>query len=349
MSGFDPRFRYRQVETNGIVLRAVEAGTGPAVIFLHGLPTCWYTFRRQLPLVAEAGYRGIAVDLRGFGRSSCPLEISAYDALHFAGDWLGLLDDIGAEQAVFVGHDMGGFHVWDFVQLHPDRVAAVMALAVPLIRLPEPITEINRKRFKDGRFMHVLFHNEYGPPEERFENFDTLSELKVRLLESYARLDAGPGRTGGLARREWSDGDSRGSLPDVAAVERPSWLSEEDLDYYATVYRRTNYTGAMNFYRNFDRNWEILRPYHETKVDVPAVYMAGEYDMVIYPRRTRAFVDQMDEWLPQLFHKEIIEGAGHFIQEERPDRVNEVLLSLLASVSYGSADRNVRPSLTPYP
>jgi pimeloyl-ACP methyl ester carboxylesterase len=223
-----------------------------------------------------------------------------------------------------------------------------MALAVPLIRLPEPITEINRKRFSDGRFMHVLFHNEYGPPEERFENFDTLAELKQRLLGSYVSLTKGPARTGNLARREWSAVDSRAD-GEVDELELPSWLSDEDLEYYATVYRRTNYTGAMNFYRNFDRNWEILQPYKDSKIDVPAVYMAGEYDMVIYPRRTREFVDVMDQWLPQLFHKEIIPDAGHFIQEERPDRVNEVLLSLLDSVSYDSADRNVRPSLTPFP
>lgn len=333
---FDPRFRYRQVETNGITLHAVECGKGPAVVFLHGIPTCWYTFRKQLPAVAEAGYRAIAVDLRGFGRSSCPMEVSAYDALDFVGDWCGLLDDIGAEQAVFVGHDEGAHYVWEMAQLHPERTAGICAIAIPLIRLPEPITEINRKRFTDGRFMHVLFNQEYGPAEDFFE-----ADVRGNLRRMFIGLDQGST----YPRREWEDAGVHRNNHDVDPdAPLPSWLSEEEFEYFVLQYKVSGYRGAINHYRNFDRTWEMLQPYRDSVVDLPVMYMAGERDQIIYPRRTRAFVDEMDRWVPQLRRREIVPGAGFFLHEEMPDYFNGALIEFLDGIDYAAAEKNWRPS-----
>ena len=181
-------YRHRLIETKDVVLKVIDAGDGPPVLLMHGFGTTSHTWRKVLPALVGAGYRAIALDLRGFGHSSCPPRISSYDALHYNADISAVLDDVGCERAVIVGHDHGAFHAWRFVQMHPERARGVAALGpVPLFRWEGPPTELDRQQFAPGRFMHVLYFQQVGPPENELSG-DIRQNLLKLLTASSAEL-----------------------------------------------------------------------------------------------------------------------------------------------------------------
>ncbi|WP_142280559.1 alpha/beta fold hydrolase [Mycobacterium saskatchewanense] len=310
----------RLVETNGVRLRVVEAGdrTAPAVVLAHGFPELAYSWRHQIPVLAEAGYHVLAPDQRGYGGSSRPEAIDAYDIHALTGDLVGLLDDIGAERAVWIGHDWGAAVVWNAPLLHPDRVAAVAALSVPALPRPRVApTRAWRKAFGKN-FFYILYFQEPGVAD--------------------AELDADPARTmrrmlGGLR----ASGDHAAALRMVAPgpdgfIDRlpeperlPDWLSQEELDHYIAEFSRTGFTGGLNWYRNFDRNWETTAELDGVKIAVPSLFVAGTADPVL--GFTRA--DRAAEVISGAYRQAMIDGAGHWLQQERPNEVNAILLEFL--------------------
>ncbi|GBE67373.1 epoxide hydrolase A [Mycobacterium sp. MFM001] len=311
----------RIIETNGVRLHTVEAGDrgAPVVLLAHGFPELAYSWRHQIPVLAAAGYHVLAPDQRGYGRSSRPDEISAYNIADLSADLIGLLDDVGAERAVFVGHDWGAPVAWSSAQLHPDRVAAVVGMSVPAVpRAQVPPTQAFRKLFGDN-FFYMLYFQEPGVADAEL-GADPAKTMRRMMSSLKGDREAGarmirPGPEGFVERLPEPDG-------------LPSWISAEELDHYIAEFSRTGFTGGLNWYRNLDRNWEILaNPATET-ISVPALFVAGADDPVLtFMRRERSA-----EVVTGPYREVIIEGAGHWLQQEQPDRVNEVLLDFLTGL-----------------
>lgn len=294
---------HRQIHA-GVELHAAEAGDGAPVILVHGFPELWYSWRHQLPALAGAGYRAVAIDLRGYGDSAAPSEIEAYDILAVCGDLIAVQDDLGAKQAVFVGHDWGARVVWELARLCPERVAAVVGMSVPFQpRSRVPPLELARVAFGDD--FYVLW-------------FQLLGVADRALARDVRRSLLTPEPWG----PRWAEND------DVAPL--PFWMTEQELAVYIETFQRTGFTGALNYYRNLDRNWQLTEPIAERRIDQPALFVTGSRD----PVHEWVPASLMDGWLRDLRGKVIIEGAAHWIQQERPQHVNALLLEFLEQIGY---------------
>jgi len=304
-------------------MHVVEQGEGSPVVLCHGFPELWYSWRHQLPALAAAGYHAVAPDQRGYGRTDRPDAVEAYDIVHLTDDLIGLLDALGEERAVFVGHDWGAALVWQLALMHPERVAGVVAMSVAYLpRTPIAPTQLLEAAFPD-RFMYILYFQEPGRADEELGR--DVRRTMSRLLWT-ASGDAPPGSGWRLTR------DAAGWLEGMSdPPSLPPWLTEEDLDHFVEEFSRTGFTGGLNWYRNLDRNWEATEPLEGAKVDVPALFVAGERDAVL--RMTPPEI--MDDWVPDLRGKVIVPGAGHWIQQERPEEVNVALLGFLKEIGYG--------------
>jgi pimeloyl-ACP methyl ester carboxylesterase len=288
------------------------------VVLAHGFPELAYSWRHQIPVLAEAGYHVLAPDQRGYGGSSRPDAIEAYNIHELTADIVGLLDDVGAERAGWVGHDWGAPVAWHAPLLHPDRVAAVAALSVPALPRPSGApTKTWRKRFGEN-FFYILYFQQPGVADAEL-NGDPARTMRRMLGSVRASGDAltasrmlAPGPEGFIDR-----------LPEPDRL--PDWLSQEELDHYISEFSRTGFTGGLNWYRNFDRNWETTADLDGAKIGVPCLFIGGTADPVL------AFTpaDRAAEVISGPYRHVMIDGAGHWLQQERPDEVNATLLEFL--------------------
>jgi pimeloyl-ACP methyl ester carboxylesterase len=315
-------WRERQVAPRGVRLNVVDAGEGPVVVLAHGFPELSYSWRHQVPALATAGYRVLAPDQRGYGKSDRPAAVEAYDILHLTGDLLGLLDDIGAERAVFVGHDWGAMVVWQLALLAPERVAGVVGMSVPFMpRSPAPPIPVMRQLFTDT-FFYILYFQEPGVADADLGR-DPATTMRRMLAGVRVPGDATFDPSAAMTR------DDRGfveRLPE--ALELPEWLSQAELDHYVAEFTRTGFTGGINWYRNLDRNWSLTEHLDGAKVTVPSLFVGGSADPVLMMSPPAV----MDGWVTDHRGTILIEGAGHWVQQEKPDEVNTALLAFLASV-----------------
>jgi pimeloyl-ACP methyl ester carboxylesterase len=275
-----------------------EAGDGKPVVLLHGFPELWYSWRKQIGALADAGYHVVAPDMRGYGDSDAPAEIEAYDLVALCGDVAALLDDIGAERAGIVGHDWGANVAWHFALFHPDRVACVAGISVPLVPR-SPVAPLPILREQLGEDFYVVWMQEPGVADEALGR-----DARRTIL------------TPDVWNAEWANSDEEPRVP--------SWMSEDDVAVYVDTFERTGFTGGLNWYRNIDRNWERTAGLDERTIDQPALFMIGTRDSTykwMTPDATRHRIKDL--------HVETVEGAGHWLQQERPDEVNEQLLALL--------------------
>jgi pimeloyl-ACP methyl ester carboxylesterase len=315
----------RTVATNGVDLHVTEAGdpAAPPVILCHGFPELAYSWRHQLPALADAGYHVVAPDQRGYGRSSRPEAVTDYDIAHLTGDLVGLLDDLGHERAVFVGHDWGAMVVWALALRAPERVAGVVGVSVPFMPRNEarPPVESMRFLFRDT-FFYILYFQEPGVADADL-GADPATTMR-RMLSGLRLTSDGPVDPAAMLAN-----DGRGfveRLPEPDGL--PDWLAPAELDHYVAEFTRTGFTGAVNWYRNFDRNWELMAATQGAKVAVPARLIGGSADpvMLMTPPETQ------DGWLADDRGTVIVEGAGHWLQQERPAEVNAALLEFLAGL-----------------
>jgi pimeloyl-ACP methyl ester carboxylesterase len=312
---------HRTVETNGIRVHLAEQGRGPVVLLCHGFPESWYSWRHQLPALAAAGFHAVAPDMRGYGRSDRPADIEAYTQLHHVGDMIGVLDALEAETAVIVGHDWGAPVAWHAALMRPDRIRAVAALSVPYTpRGPVPPTQALRAAAGD-RFMYMLYFQTPGVAEAELEA-DVPKTLR-RLLYA-ASGDAPP------VRGAWGagmPGDARllDAMADPATL--PAWLTQADLDFYVGEFRRTGFSGGLNWYRTLDLTWELMAAYQGARIHQPALFIAGDRDGVI--TRMKARYERLEEAVPGLRRKVLLPGCGHWTQQERAAEVNAELLAFL--------------------
>jgi pimeloyl-ACP methyl ester carboxylesterase len=316
-----PSTRERTVSTNGVDLHVVEAGDGPLVILAHGFPALSYSWRHQLPALADAGYHAVAPDMRGYGRSSRPEAVEDYDIEHLTGDLIGLLDDIGEDKAVFVGHDWGSMVVGSLARMHPDRVAGVVAMSVPFLpRGPMPPVQLMRAAFADSFFYFVYFQ-EPGVADANL-GADTATTMR-RMLAGLRPSDQAQ------AMVRMSDPGDAGFVERLPEPERlPDWLSQDELDHYIAEFNRTGFTGGISWYRNLDRNWDITPQLDGAKVTMPSLFIGGSLDPVLAMTPPSVQDDVVTDHRGTV----IIEDAGHWVQQETPAEVNDALLTFLAGL-----------------
>ena len=313
------------IDVNGVRLRVVDAGPddGPVVVLAHGFPEQALSWRHQIPALAQAGYRVLAPDQRGYGGSSRPEQVEAYDIAALTGDLVGLIDAVGAERAAIIGHDWGATVAWSLPLLHPDRVAAVAGLSVPPVPRPQTPPTVAYRRIFGDNFFYVLHFQQPGVADAELAA-DPRAAMR-RMLGGMRRPTDEASATR-MAVRMLAPGP-QGFVERLAEPEcLPDWLTETELDYYADEFSRTGFTGALNWYRNFDRNWEITaHPVAET-VGVPGLFIGGTEDPVLDFTRT----DRAGEVAKGPYRQVMLDGAGHWIQQERADDINAELLSFLS-------------------
>ncbi len=309
-------FTNRVVSTNGIRLAVRDEGSGPAVVLCHGFPEIAYSWRHQVPALVDAGFRVLAPDQRGYGESDRPSEVGAYDIHHLTGDLIGLLDALGIERAVFVGHDWGGLVVWMMPLLHAARTAGVVGVNTPYFpRAPMPPVEMIRAALGDNHY--IAHFQQPGVADAALARdvrrvFTQLVRRGVPLSDVEARLTA------------------RGRMPNlVELVEDPDTLGEPlltegELEAYVEAFTRTGFTGGINWYRNMDRNWRATPHLDGARITVPSLMVVAEWDAALRPEMASAMQSLVDD-----LEMVTIARCGHWTQQEHPETLNRILVDWL--------------------
>ncbi len=328
--------RHHVVDARGTRIHCVEEGAGPLVLLVHGFPESWYSWRHQLPVIAAAGFRAVAIDVRGYGRSSAPLAVEAYGMLQHVTDNLGVVEALvgRGSPAIIIGHDWGAPIAAHSALLRPDIFTAVAMLSVPWSppgsrRPTEAFAEMGRLAGPDEEF-YISYFQEPGRAEAEAE-----TDVRSWLLGFYVAASAdgvrqassGAAGAGGIATV------ARGTMMRdrfPAPGPLPGWLAEDDLEFYAGEFERTGFRGALNRYRNVDRDWRDLQPWKGAPIRVPSLFIGGELDgpTMWGGRAIARFADT----LPDLRGSHILPGCGHWVQQERADEVNRLLTDWLTSL-----------------
>jgi pimeloyl-ACP methyl ester carboxylesterase len=319
-----PGVTHRMIETNGIRLHVAEQGEGPLVILCHGFPECWYSWRHQLPALAKAGFRAVAPDLRGYGRSDRPESVEKYTILDDIGDIVGLVGALGAKQAVIAGHDIGAAIAWQAALLRPDIFRSVIALSPPFRSRGfgdqgPPTTLMPRN---ENAVFYQLFLQ--TPEAETALGRDLRRTFRSQLyaLSGDRPPSEGGGFAGGMMPRKGS------LLANPASL--PAWVTESDIDVYVAEFTQSGFHGPLAWWRNIDRGWELLAPFTGAAVTVPALHMAGDRDFV-----ASAFsqdIARQSAWVPKLRPAIMLPGCGHWTQQERAPEVSAAMIDFLRSL-----------------
>ncbi|MFF4281649.1 alpha/beta fold hydrolase [Streptomyces kronopolitis] len=324
MSQQATEFTHRLVPSPAGRIHVVEQGTGPLVLLVHGFPECWYSWRHQLPALAAAGYRAAAVDLRGYGRSSRPGDVAAYRMLDLVADNAAVVHALGEESAVIVGHDWGAAVAAQSALSRPDLFRAVGLLSVPYSPRGEPRpSDVFTRLGGDEEEFYVSYFQEPGRAEAEIE-----PDVRGWLAGFYAAMSADtmpvpPAPDPHFVSRG-------GTLRDRFPGRLPSWLGEGDLDVYAGEFERTGLSGALSLYRNMDRDWEDLADYDGAPLTQPSLFIGGALDA-----STQWMADAINAFpttLPGLVSSHLLDGCGHWVQQERPAETNRLLTDWLAAL-----------------
>jgi pimeloyl-ACP methyl ester carboxylesterase len=320
-----PEVTHRMIETNGIRLHVAEQGEGPLVILCHGFPECWYSWRHQLAALAKAGFRAVAPDLRGYGRSDRPEEVEKYTILHDIGDMVGLVDALGAQQAVIAGHDIGATIAWQAALLRPDRFRAVTALSPPFRSrgfggAVPPTTLMPRN--EDAVFYQLFLQT---PEAEAALGRDLRRTFRSQFYSlSGDRLPSADGGafTAGMVPRKGR------AFADPTSL--PAWVTESDIDVYVAELTRSGFRGPLGWYRNIDRSWELLASFAGAAVTIPALYIAGDRDFVadVFSQ----FIPKQSAMVPKLRPAITLPGCGHWTEQERAPEVSAAMIDFLRSL-----------------
>jgi pimeloyl-ACP methyl ester carboxylesterase len=309
----------KRASVNGIEMAYYEAGPreGVPVILCHGFPELAFSWRHQLKALGDAGRWVIAPDQRGYGLSSRPEAVADYDMAHLTGDLVGLLNHLGVEKAIFCGHDWGGFVVWQMPLIHPSRVAGVIGLNTPF--LPRsPMDPIALMRMRFGPDMYIVWFQTPDEPDA------ALAADVEKTIRFFMRKPAGPqsvapptegGSTFALGEllKQWDASDAGGQM-----------LTSEELAAFVETFQATGFTGGINWYRNFTRNWEASEGLPARLDDLPCLMITAELDPVLAPA--------MAEGMPGLIgdlEMHMVAGSGHWTQQERPEELNQFMLDWL--------------------
>src|ERR1700722_16204614 len=318
---------HRFVQTNGIRMHLAEQGEGPLVLLCHGFPESWYSWRHQLRTLAEAGFHAVAPDMRGYGQTDRPEAIDQYTLLHLIGDMVGVLDALGHETAVIAGLDWGAPVAWHAALLRPDRFRAVIGLSVPFIPRGSDYPSKSFPESDDTVFYQSYFQSP-GVAERELQR-DVGLTMRTLLYQSSgdALHPATKSKQSGHVFMVPRKGGMMTNWANPTSL--PPWLTETDLEIYADQFKRTGYRGGLNWYRNIDRNWELLAPFAGLKITVPALLVAGDRDIVLAFRGMDQVIANLSKNAPKLRKTLMLPGCGHWTQQERPQEVNQAMLEFL--------------------
>lgn len=319
--------KHLTVPANGIRIHLVEQGEGPVVLLCHGFPELSQSWRHQLSALAEAGFRAVAPDMRGYGETESPDAIDQYTLLHLVGDMVGVLDALRVETAVIAGHDWGAPVAWHAALLRPDRFRGVVGLSVPFIPRGQVFTSPKTPETEDAVFYQEYFQAP-GVAEVEYER-----NIRVSVRSAFYALGGDfpvafnsdnvgmVSRKGGLLARM------------IDPPSLPPWISEPEVDVYVAQFSRSGYRGGLNWYRNISRNSELLAAFDGLKITVPALYIAGERDMVLAFRGMGDVIASLKQRAPLLQQTIILPGCGHWTQQERPEEVSSAMVGFLKSIA----------------
>jgi pimeloyl-ACP methyl ester carboxylesterase len=314
------------VDVGGTRIHCVEAGEGPLVILVHGFPESWYSWRHQIPALAAAGYRTVAIDVRGYGRSSKPLAVEDYRMVRLVADNVGLVKALGEQTAVIIGHDWGAPIAWNTAMMRPDVFTAVAGLSVPFSPPGEVRPSTAMRAMGGDEEFYVEYFQEPGRAEAEIEA--DVRDWLLGFMFSGSGDAPPPDPSGTIA-----------TIPRGARMKdrfrrpatMPAWLTDADVDMYANEFERSGLRGPLNRYRNVDRDWEDLAAFRGARIDVPSAFIGGDRDgPTIWGA---AAIEAFARTLPQLRHSVILEGCGHWTQQERPAEVNAALIEFLGGLS----------------
>jgi len=310
----------KTITANGLHMRYAEAGSGPLVLFCHGWPESWYSWRHQLAAVSAAGFRCLAPDMRGYGGTQAPEPIEHYTLHHMVGDMVELVKALGESRAVIVGHDWGAPVAWHAALWRPDLFTAVCGMSVPYTPpgYVDILTALEKLDIKD---FYLQFFQKPGVAEAELQQ-DIRGALRRLYYTASGELEEKGKGFGRLPT-----GTLLGNTVDPPSL--PKWLSEADLDYYTAEFSRTGFRGGLNWYRNLRRNWELGSPWRGQPIGVPSLFIAGSRDGVLRFPAAQSQLDAFPRTLPGLRGSHILDGAGHWVQQERPSEVNRLLIEFL--------------------
>ncbi|SDS09480.1 Pimeloyl-ACP methyl ester carboxylesterase [Halopseudomonas xinjiangensis] len=302
---------------SGLDARVAVLGQGPVALCVHGWPECWYSWRHQMVLLANAGYRVIAPDMPGFGQTQGYAEIADY-TIERTGRFLSdLIAEAGVSNVLLLGHDWGAINVWGFALQYPHKVSKMVVMSVPLKPLGEqPPTEQLRELFQD-RFFYQLYFQQPGVAEAEF---DADPEGILRAL--FCSPDT-PRAKPVLGKSISEGGGWIGRLG--KPLEQPGWLTDEAIAYYVKTYRQSGFAGGLHYYRNIDRNWRIMQRYADARIDCPVLFLSGEMDYATQRATAEHLVAQMIDRVPSLT-VQVLPDKGHWLQGEATEEVNRALL-----------------------
>ena len=326
------RVKHHDVDALGTRIHVAELGEGPMVLFVHGFPESWYSWRHQLPAVAAAGYRAVAIDVRGYGRSSAPAAVDDYRMVRHVADNVGVVRALGEDSAVIVGHDWGAPIAWSSALLRPDVFTALGLVSVPYnARSDFKPSEAFRMMGGDEEF-YIEYFQEPGRAEAEME-----VDLPHWLLGMYYAA------SGDGVRARMASSDSSGGRFTVAHGGKlsdrfiwpepgtwPHWMSESDFGYYASEFTRTGMSGGLNRYRNVDRDWEDMAAFDGAPITQPSLFVGGEVDGPTV--RGAGSIAKFGETMPNLHKSVILDGIGHWVQQEAFGELNAELLDFFAAL-----------------
>ncbi len=305
--------QYR-IQVNGIDLSVHVAGPeqGPPIWLLHGFPECWHSWREQIPALVGAGYRVFAPQMRGYGQSSAPAEVADYDLLTLCADIQQAMAHFGHDQVVMVGHDWGAVVAWHLALLEPERITQLITMSVPFAgRARRPVIEILRELYAD-RFNYIVYFQTPGVAEQEL-NADIERTLRLFMQDQDVFLQKKPPHA-----RLLEGATTPGALP--------AWCSREDLDVYVQTFEEHGFRGPLNWYRNFERNWQRTEFLAGKQVLQPTLFLIGDRDPVgVFEAHT---LKRMPEVVPDL-EQQVLANCGHWIQNEQGQRVNALMLAFL--------------------
>ncbi|MFN6566193.1 alpha/beta hydrolase [Dendronalium sp. ChiSLP03b] len=308
---------FQRIETNGVRLNTVVEGHGPLIILLHGWPQSWDLWRNQIDPLVQAGFQVAVPNQRGYNGSDAPQEIEAYSILNLTADVAGIADALGHDTFIVVGHDWGAPVAWNTALLYEQRVRAVVGMSVPYFRYP--VGALTKQENFGDKFWYMVYFQKPGVAEAEFER-DIRRSLRMIHYNVSGSAPAGIVLNPKSSTSGFLDGL-------IDPEELPQGMTAEDLDYYVEQYTQSGFRGNLNWYRNIDRNIEITPQLEGKKISQPALFIAGEKDIVLkFPGIN---LDAMTQLVPNLKGQIIVPGAGHWVPAEYPQGVNEALVAFV--------------------
>ena len=325
---------FKFIDTNGITLRAAVEGEGPLIIMVHGCPESWFSWRRQIPVIAEAGYKVAAIDVRGYGGSDKPHAIEEYTLKKIGADIVGIIDFFEEDQAILIGHDWGGPIVWYTSLLNQNRISAVAGLSVPYFpqREVSPLDAFE-VIYKD-KFFYQLYFQKEGVAESEFE-----PDLRKYLESTYFSIDArGMKKQFENPLNAMNKGPNAKYLDDVVEFESyPDWINKDEMNYLINEFENSGMRGPLNRYRAQRIDFEELKDFRDKKLKQPAALMVGSLDPVNFfigdgYKDTEHLKEVFEPVYENLIKTELINDFGHWTQQEAPEEVNRFLLDFLKQI-----------------